>query len=159
MTDPSVIVRHFRRDDIPQLLELMRGLARFEGYADAFRVRAQDLEDHGLCKTPAFRVHVAEEEEGGHLPGMAVTYTIPWTYDLRPVLVLKELYISSAYRGRGIGSALMAAVIGEARAIGASKVQWTVLSGNEAAGQFYKQHGGARDSRWDLWSLPLSHGN
>ncbi len=38
---------------------------------------------------------------------MAVTYIIPWTYDLKPTVILKELFIHESARGEGIGKALM----------------------------------------------------
>ncbi|ESY27091.1 hypothetical protein X749_23380 [Mesorhizobium sp. LNJC391B00] len=31
--------------------------------------------------------------------GIAVHYLIPWTYDLKPVVWLKELYVTEATRG------------------------------------------------------------
>ena len=152
----AVTARPFCREDIPQVLELMKSLARFEDYIEDFTVTAEDLERYGLCDEPRFRVHVATGTRDTRVIGIAVTYTIPWTYDMKPVLVLKELFVEPSHRSRGVGEALMIVVMGEARAMGASKIQWTVLADNHAAKRFYARHGAGRDTKWDLWSLPIS---
>jgi GNAT superfamily N-acetyltransferase len=103
-------VRPFQAADAPQLLELMQDLAAFEGYGGQFAVTARELVVHGLVGA-RFGAFVAAEP-GHRLLGMAVHYRIPWTYDLKPTLVMKELFVAERARGRGVGRALMAAVVG-----------------------------------------------
>ena len=148
-------VRAFRREDVPELLGLMRELAAFEGYIDEFRVTQRDLIEFGLCKTPAFRAYVAPDPETpSSLGGMAVTYRQPWTYDRRPALVLKELFVAEACRGLGLGEALMQRVREEARDAAASSIRWTVLRSNDAAKRFYARLGAREDAVWEGWVLP-----
>ena len=146
-------VRPFQAADVPQLLELMQGLAVFEGYVEQFAVTARELVVHGL-EGARFGALVAAEP-GHRLLGMAVHYRIPWTYDLKPTLVLKELFVAERARSRGVGRALMAAVVGEARRIGAPRLKWTVLPGNAAAREFYSAQGGRVESEWEPWILEL----
>ncbi|NRP19621.1 hypothetical protein LPJGGPFB_02878 [Ensifer adhaerens] len=150
-------VRPFDHRDVPKVLELMRGLAVFEGYIDRFAVTEQDLIDHGLCDTPRFGVLVAELD--GRVIGIAVHYAIPWTYDLKPTVVLKELFVEDGARSSGAGAALIAALKRHAAAIGAPRINWTVLAGNEPAKRFYRRQGGSPDELWEPWTMATSSGD
>ena len=146
-------VRSFEKADVPELIELMRGLARFEGYIDDFRVTEQDLIEHGLGEQRRFEAFVAQETAAGPLLGMAVVYLIPWTYDLRPTMVLKELFVAGAARGRGFGEALMKNVARRAAELDCPRLVWTVLQSNEPAVAFYRGLGATRDRVWHSWGL------
>lgn len=150
---PVIQVRPFGIDDVDGLLQLMVDLARFEGYIDQFRVTPQDLVNFGLGPNPRFEALVAVPERSNALAGMAVLYRIPWTYDLRPTIVLKELFVSEGYRSVGVGRALLEGVAWRAREVGAARVHWTVLKSNDAAQRFYRSIGGRADPIWDLWGL------
>ncbi|GAB5373846.1 MAG: hypothetical protein AcusKO_03080 [Acuticoccus sp.] len=82
---------------------------------------------------------------------MAVTYVVPWTYTLRPKLVLKELFVAEGGRGRGIGRSLMECVRGQAREVGADHFSWTVMKGNTRAEAFHRALGGRPDAKWENW--------
>ncbi len=148
-------VRPFQRGDIPALRSLMSALAEFEGYAASFCVTPDDLAIHGLGDEPRFRAFVADGKTG-ELLGMAVFYVVPWTYDVKPTLVLKEMFVVEHARGQRIGQALFAAVFAEGQRIGASRLNWTVLSDNTAAQRFYRQQGGRHDSKWQPWTIDLT---
>ena len=122
--------------DADRLLELMRGLARFEEYINEFAVARESILEHGFGDARLFTAFVAEPDD--YLVGMAVTYPIQWTYTLRPKLVLKELFVEESARNMGVGKALMSAVNAHTRSAGAAEVIWTVMSGNVAAEDFYR---------------------
>ncbi|MEQ9142920.1 MAG: GNAT family N-acetyltransferase [Parvibaculaceae bacterium] len=148
-------VRAFREEDASRLLALMRGLAEFEGYIDDFAVCESDLIANGLGENQSFQAFVVPSATGTQLLGMAVTYIIPWTYDLRPVVVLKELFVRKEARQHQIGRALFERVVDLAKARNASKVQWTVLRGNDAAINFYQTQGARPDDVWENWLFPI----
>ncbi len=150
-TARPITVRPACRADVPELLILMRQLARFEGYIDDFRVTEQDLLDRGFCPSPEFHALVAVEGET-HV-GYAVYYTIPFTYDLQPRLIMKELYVVREARSHGVGEKLFGAVVSAAKAAGASSLGWLVLPDNLAAQRFYTRHGGTEDQNWQHWTL------
>lgn len=145
-------VRDFQAADITALLSLMRALAVFEGYADQFAVTADDLLTHGLGPEPLFGAKIAVSA-AGDLVGMAVHHCILWTYDRRPTLVLKELYVADGWRGAGVGRALMRAVASHASAIGAPRLHWLVLPDNHAAMRFYRSLGGKPEAGWQSWHM------
>src|SRR5687768_4636044 len=140
------MIRRALASDAPQLLSLMRGLAQFEGYADRFAVTEDALLERGFSpqRPPEFIAWVAEID--GKLLGYAVIYVIPFTFDLRPTLVLKEQFIDSTARGRNLGHGLMHAVIEHGRSVDARLIRWQVLPSNEPAKNFYRQHGADVDA-------------
>lgn len=147
------IVRPFERRDVGAVLVLMRALAVFEGYDDKFRVTEADIVEHGLGPSPRFGVFVAEVD--GEIVGIAVHYLIPWTYDLRPAVVLKELYVAEAARGMSVGHALVRRLHDYAVSIGASAIKWTVLKSNLPAKAFYRSLDGRPDEIWELWQMTI----
>ena len=150
------MIRRAQASDAPQLLSLMQGLARFEGYADRFAVTVDVLIERGFSphRPPEFTAWVAELDAS--LAGYALIYVIPYTFDLRPTVVLKELFIDEAARGRNFGHGLMNAVIEHARSLNARLIRWQVLPDNEPAKRFYRQHGAAMDADWENWFIDLS---
>lgn len=153
-----VAIRRAGEADAPELLRLMRALAEFEGYADRFAVTEATLIDRGLDTTlasPQFIAFVAPAAGGG-LAGMAVIVERAFTFDLRPSLLLKELYVDPASRTVGVASALMAAVLSHARERNAGDLVWDVLPDNAVAKAFYERRGGAPVSDWERWSFRFS---
>lgn len=149
------MIRRAVASDAPQLLSLMRGLACFEGYDGRFAVTVEALLERGFSpdRPPEFTAWVAELD--GSLLGYAVIYVIPFTFDLRPTLVLKELFIDQAARGRNFGHGLMEAVVEHARSLNARLIRWQVLPDNAAARNFYRRRGATVDAAWENWFIDL----
>jgi GNAT superfamily N-acetyltransferase len=138
--------------DAEALLASMHELARFEGYHGQFKVTAAELLVRGLERkgTPEFVAFVAEHP--GKAPfGYAVVVETPFTFDLRPTVTLKELYVRESARGIGAGGALFERVLMHSRARGAGRLKWDVLPVNEPARAFYRHAGGAPDADWERW--------
>ena len=153
MQKTMATVRPFARQDVGAVLVLMRALAVFEGYDDKFRLTEADLVEHGLGPSPRFGVFVAEREDV--IVGIAVHYIIPWTYDLKPIVWLKELYVAEAARGMAVGHALVEHLRQYAADIGASAIKWTVLKSNLPAKAFYRSLSGQPDEIWESWQLKI----
>jgi GNAT superfamily N-acetyltransferase len=133
----------------------MRALAAFEDYLDDFRVDEQSLRARAFGPTAQCQVFVAQWL--GQVVGYAVLLEIPFTYDLRPTLLLKELYVADDYRGKGLGQKLLQHVAMSARTRGVGRLKWDVLTGNHPAMEFYERLGGFQDKKWLAYQLD-SHG-
>jgi GNAT superfamily N-acetyltransferase len=144
-------VRRAPATDATALLVLMRELACFEGYLEKFCVTENDLLERGLGDVSARQFHAFLAEAGDKLLGYAVVYAVSFTFDLRPTLVLKELYVGQATREAGIGKALMATVVAFAKDLGCGRLKWDVLPANTSAQAFYRSIGGAQDKEWENW--------
>jgi len=150
------VIRRAEVTDAGPLLGLMRQLAQFEGYDEYFAVTEADLIARGLgrCEDAQFVAWVAEGD--GVLQGYAVAYLVPFTFDLRPTVVLKELFVSGDSRGRRVGEQLFAEVLLYGKARGARLLRWQVLPTNEAAQRFYGRLGGEHETAWQSWMLELT---
>jgi ribosomal protein S18 acetylase RimI-like enzyme len=147
------VIRRAVAADVPQLLVLMRKLAAFEGYLDRFAVTEGNLLERGfLSHKPEFISWVVEQDV---LQAYALAYSIPFTFDLRPTVVLKELFVDEAARGSELGSELFQAVIRYACLIDARLIRWQVLPENDAAKRFYRRQGGEEDTAWENWVLDV----
>lgn len=149
----DVCIREFVDTDSKEVIGLMRELAVFERYDKHFKVTEADLNQYGLSEKPIFKCFVAETNEHKKLLGIAVFYPIEWTYDLKPTLVLKELYVKPSARGQSVGIKLMQAVCQYAKEIGAVRIKWLVLKDNHRAKKFYKGLGARKDNKWENWQL------
>ena len=131
----------------------MRGLAAFERYLDAFAVTRGELARRALGRTAQCRITVAEDRASKRLLGYAVTVSTPFTYDLKPTVTLKELFVRKQSRGGGVGEALVRAVACQALEAGAGRLKWDVLAGNRRAESFYRSLGGRRVRKWIPWVM------
>lgn len=147
----SPCVREARAEDVPALIALMRELARFEDYLQDFAVDEEQLLARAFGPQPQCRIYVAEAS--GQLLGYAVIQELVFTYDLRPTLRLKELYVAPAARSRGLGERLLAAVSHWATVRGAGRLNWDVLAGNQRAERFYQRLGGRPDTKWIAYTM------
>jgi GNAT superfamily N-acetyltransferase len=131
----------------------MRALARFEGYLDRFAVTPQELGRRAFGPNAQCAIEIAESMVSGHILGYAVILTTPFTYDLKPTLTLKELFVESDARGLGVGTALMRAVAARATALSAGRLRWDVMPGNAGAEDFYQSLGGRRVDDWIPYAM------
>ena len=123
--------------DVDSILELTNEMDRFYGVADSgvARVRSEQLYDalfgHGLG------VHALVAVEARAVVGFA-TYSFVWpAVGLTHSLYVKELFVSSQTRRRGIGGAMMDSLVTVARGHGCSRIEWTTDSDNDSAREFY----------------------
>lgn len=149
----SSTIRLAVQTDCPQLLTLMKKLAEFEHYIDDFKVTEQELIDRGFSNQPEFFCIVSESQN--NLNGYLVYYFIPFTYDLKPTLFIKELYVSSDARGLGIGKSLFKFAIEQAKKHGCGRLKWDVLNDNKNAQHFYKKLGAKHNKQWQGYQLDI----
>ena len=138
--------------DVPNLLPLMRELAKFERYDDAFAITEEVLRDQGFRRSPPdFECFVAEEDL--KLTGLLVYYFVPFTYRAKPNIVMKELYVADGQRSKGVGERLMKAVAREAERTGCGMIKWWVAKWNDRGIQFYERLGARIDPDWHEFQM------
>ena len=87
--------------------------------------------------------------DSGQLRGLVACVTVPGRDGERQ---LDAMWVEPATRGRGLGEALVRAVLDRARAEGVAAVSLTVADGNDAARRLYERNGflstGEREPRY-----------
>ena len=138
-------VREAIKNDMPQVLELIKELAIFEKEPDAVEVTVADLEREGFGENPLFNCFVAEMDD--EIVGAALVYYRFSTWKGR-TLHLEDLIVKEAKRGNGIGEALYKQVMQFAFDRGLKRVAWDVLDWNEGAIRFYERSGATIVKDW-----------
>ena len=134
----SFMVRKAERQDMPQVLDLIKELAVFEKEPDAVEVTVEDLEKEGYGNNPLFHCFVAELNE--KIVGIALVYYRFSTWKGRTIH-LEDLIVSESHRGTGIGMALYKKVMEFADDNKVKRVEWNVLDWNTNAIEFYENTG------------------
>jgi ribosomal protein S18 acetylase RimI-like enzyme len=155
MASERFTIRPARSEDAGPLIGMMRALAAFEGYLPGLRVTDDDLRARAFGPRAQCGILVAQGQDG-RLAGYAVWLVQAFTYDLRPTVTLKELFVDPMHRSQGIAASLLARLRGEAERIGAGQITWLVLPSNDAAKRLYRGIGGAPDADWEHWQLALA---
>ena len=126
-------------------------LAVFEREPDAVEATPEGLAEQLASDDPPFEALIAEDD--GVPVGFALFTRSYSTWRGRPGLWLEDLYVTPEARGRGIGRALLEALIGIARQRGHGRVEWSVLDWNVEAHAFYRTLGAAPVDGWTRWRL------
>jgi GNAT superfamily N-acetyltransferase len=142
-------IRPATKQDMSSLSEMIHEFAKFEKLSAV--VTESDLIRDGFGADPKFRVLLAEWD--GKLAGYALFFDYYSTFEGRAALFLEDIYVRQAFRGKGIGQALMARVAGIARQENCFGMRWEVLDWNTPAIDFYKKMGATFLDAWQNVAL------
>jgi GNAT superfamily N-acetyltransferase len=151
VSDPALRLRPAAPADVPLILALVRELAEYEREPDAVEATEAMLADALFGPRPAAEAVVAEADEGP--AGFALFFHNFSTWKGRRGLYLEDLYVRPAFRGRGIGRALLAHLAGVAVARGCGRFEWSVLDWNAPAIGFYRALGAEPMDGWTVMRL------
>lgn len=138
-------IRTAIKEDLPQVLELIRELAIFENEPNAVEITPEDLEREGFGENPLFTCFVAKKE--AEIVGAALFYFRFSTWKGR-ILHLEDLIVKKSERNKGIGQALYQKVMQFAFDRGLKRVSWEVLDWNHGAIRFYERSGAKLMKDW-----------
>jgi len=133
-------------NDVALLKALIFELAEYERERDQVMITEADLVRDGFGPQPKFRALIAEWD--GQTAGYALFFGSYSTWEGRPGLFLEDLFVRQTFRGKGIGTALLANVAGIAKRENCYGVRWEVLDWNQPAIDFYKRLGATFLDQW-----------
>ena len=143
------MIREATPVDVPAILALTRELARYEDLEHELELSADRLGAHLFGTEKICSALVATPDDGGAAPiGYALFFPTYSTFKTRPCLYLEDLYVTPNHRGRGHGRALLATVAAAAQAMGCPRLDWSVLSWNRLAVDFYGELGASLLPDW-----------
>jgi GNAT superfamily N-acetyltransferase len=148
---PHFKIRPANPDDCSVLFDLIRELAIYERLEDHLVVTPDDLQRNLFGPRPYAEAMIAEAE--GAAAGYALFFHNFSTFRGQPGLYLEDVFVKPAFRGRGIGKALLKTVAALARERRCGRMEWMVLDWNESAIDFYRALGASSLSEWSVFRL------
>ncbi len=135
-------IRKATPQDMPSVLELIQELALFEKEPHAVQITVADLIRDGFGAVPLFHVFVAEIDTPSEkqIVGIALWYYRFSTWKGKTIH-LEDLVVKESMRGSGLGYALYAEVLQQAKKDQVRRVDWNVLDWNTPAIDFYEKSG------------------
>ena len=146
--DKPLAIYRARPEQIGLILALIRELAEYEKLlheveATEAMIGAALFEDH-----PRLFCEIAEWD--GEPAGVALWFDNFSTFSGRSGIYLEDLFVRPAFRGKGIGKALLSYLAKACVANGWSRLQWSVLDWNKPSIAFYKSLGAVLMDEWTV---------
>lgn len=138
-------------DDVPLILRLIQGLAEYERLADECVATEEQLRASLFGPTPAAEVVIARVH--GEPAGFALFFHNYSTFLARRGLYLEDLFVLPAFRGQGVGKALLTHLARLAVARDCGRFEWWVLDWNVDAIRFYQSLGAEPMNDWTVYRL------
>ena len=143
-------IRFAAVDDVPLILDFIRGLAEYEKLLDEVVATPE------LLKEWLFEKHIAEVLIG-ELDGKPVAFALFFhnfsTFLGRAGIYLEDLYVIPEARGKGIGKAMFRHLARLAVERGCGRLEWWCLDWNKDSIDFYESFGAKAMSDWTVYRL------
>ena len=147
----GVTIRPATREDVPVILELIRGLAEYEKLAHECVATEARLAETLFGARPQAEVIIAMAD--GVPAGFALFFHNYSTFLARQGIYLEDLFVKPAFRGRGIGKRLLAHLAKLAVDRGCGRLEWSVLDWNQDAIRFYESLGAKAMDEWTVFRV------
>ena len=138
-TNSNIYIRAAEVSDFETLYSMMREFAAFQKTPERLTLTPEQMrrdKDIFKCLVP-----VSSEDE---IVGFSTWFFAYYSWTGKAVY-MDDLYVAESYRGNGIGSRLLQAVIELAKQAGCNKVKWQVSKWNEPGITYYKKMGATID--------------
>ena len=150
----NILIRKATKQDLPEVLALVKELALYEKAPQEVTITLQELEKDGFGEHPLFWIILAENKAG--IVGMSFYYIRYSTWKGK-CLYLEDIVVKEAFRGQKIGELLFKETIKTAQEMNAKLLNWQVLDWNEPALNFYKKFNAELDPTWINGKLKMTN--
>jgi GNAT superfamily N-acetyltransferase len=147
----SLRIASARPDQIGLIYSLIRELAEYEKLLHEVEATEAGIGAALFCDNPRLFCEIAEWNGEG--VGFTVWFLNFSTFSGRYGIYLEDLFVRPAYRGKGIGKALLADLARTCVKNGWSRLQWSVLDWNAPSIAFYKSLGAVLMDEWTVCRL------
>ena len=144
------MIRKGKKEDLPQVLELIKELALYEKAPHEVINTVERMELDGFGPNPIYGLFVAEED--GRIKGISIYY---WRYSTwkGKRLYLEDIVVTESERGKGTGKLLFDRTMQHSLDENCTGMMWQVLEWNEPAINFYKKYNAKMDDEWTNCTL------
>ena len=141
----GIIIREGIKKDLPQVLELIKELADYEGALEQVTLTLEDLEKDGFQEYPYYKFLVAENKK--EIIGLSF-YWIRYSTWKGKFLFLEDFVIKKHYRRKGVGGLLFEETIKLCKKLNMNGMCWQILDWNTPAINFYKKYNAKISNDW-----------
>ena len=138
-----LVIRRATRADVPQVFELIKGLATYERRPQDV-TGSEDSLAYWLFERRVATVLIGELE--GRAVAYALYYPVFGSFAAEGKVHLEDLFVLPEFRGKGLGLQMLSRVASEILSEGYTGMEWSALSWNTSAIQFYTRHGATLDA-------------
>lgn len=143
-------IRKAVRQDVPLILEFIKGIARYEKMENEVVATTELLEEQLFDKGRAEVIFAMEE---GTEVGFALFFHNFSTFLGRSGLYLEDLFVYPEHRGKGYGKALFLELVRIANERGCGRMEWVCLNWNKPSIEFYRSMGAMSLDEWTTYRL------
>jgi len=145
----ELVIRSAEKRDIPNIVALIRAMARYEKLTDQIELDEATLDESLFSDNPVPRALVATL--GSEMVGYAIYFYNFSTFLGTKGIYLEDIYVDTEYRGQGIGDKLFRKVADIARLENCGRMEWVALDWNKPAINFYESRGAKMHEEWRLF--------
>ena len=147
----SLVVRDARPGDAGLILGFVRELADYEKLTDEMQADEAMFADALFGDAP--RVFCDIGEWDGQAVGFSLWFYSFSTFVGRHGIYLEDLYVQPAFRGKGVGKALLAGLARRCVTEKLGRLEWSVLDWNEPSIAFYESVGAEPLDDWTMYRV------
>ena len=144
----SLSIRPARPGEASLVFRFVRELAEYEKLEHEVEATEAMIDAALFGEQPRVFCDIAEWD--GEPVGFAVWLLNFSTFSGRPGIYLEDIFVRPAFRGRGVGKALMVHLARKCVENGWARLQWSVLDWNTPSIEFYKSLGGVLLDEWTV---------
>lgn len=137
--------------DVPLILSLIQALAEYERLAHEVVATEAMVRESLFGAAPHAQAVIARID--GEAVGFMIWFSTYSTFLSRPGIYLEDLFVLPAWRGKGVGKALLRHLARIAVERGCGRIEWSVLDWNETAIRFYRGIGARPMDEWTVYRM------
>ncbi|MDX3773545.1 GNAT family N-acetyltransferase [Chromatiaceae bacterium AAb-1] len=144
----DITLRLATEQDIPLILNFIKGLAEYEKLSDNVVATEQTLKQTLFGGQRYAEVIIAEYQQTA--AGFALFFHNYSTFLAKPGIYLEDLFVLPEFRGKGLGKALLQHLAALAVERNCGRLEWSVLDWNQPAIDFYQSQGAVMLHDWRI---------
>jgi len=148
---PPFLIEPAVESDVSAIFGLVKRLAEYEKLSHEVVAQEADFQRALFGPKPVAEALVARV--AGGIVGFALYFSTFSTFLGKTGIYLEDLFVEPERRGQGIGKGLLSEVARIAQAQGCGRLEWSVLTWNQAAIDFYESLGAVRMEGWRMYRL------
>jgi GNAT superfamily N-acetyltransferase len=147
---PGLNIRAAGVEDVPLILEFVRGIAEFENLTHLVTATEETLKESMFGEKSYAEVFFAELD--GVPAGFTVFFHNFSTFVGRQGLYIEDIFVKPEFRGRGVGKAMFLHCVKLAKERNCGRMEWAVLDWNPAR-KFYEYFGSEPVEGWQIYRM------